>query len=70
MLATKEVERVILASPRLFNVPVPKVVEPFLNVMRPVGNEEDGEFGVTKAVRVTDSPYSEGFKIDDNVVVD
>jgi len=47
-------------------VPVPSVVEPFLKVMVPDGMPKEP---VTKAVKVTDSPKTEGFMEDANAVV-
>ena len=57
-LPTAKVDVLNVANPLPFNVPVPSVVEPFLKVMVPDGVPKES---VTKAVKVTDSPKTEGF---------
>jgi len=54
-----------LAVPPL-NISVPSVIEPFLNVIVPVGVPLAA---VTVAVKVTDCPGFEGFSDEDRVVV-
>jgi hypothetical protein len=45
-----------LAAPVLFNVPVPRVVEPSMNVTLPVGVPAPGVTTPMVAVKVTDWP--------------
>ena len=49
-------------------VPVPMMVEPFLNVTVPVAVPAPGETAATVAAKVTDSPNTEGV-VEANVVV-
>jgi hypothetical protein len=49
-------------------VPVPMMVEPFLKVTVPVAVPAPGETALTVAVKVTDSPNTEGV-VEANVVV-
>jgi hypothetical protein len=49
-----------VATPELFNVPVPRVVEPSMNMTEPVEVPEPGVFAETVAVNVTDWPNLEG----------
>ena len=57
-LPTAKVDVLNVANPLPFKVPVPSVVEPFLKVMVPDGVPEEP---VTKAVKVIDSPKTDGF---------
>jgi hypothetical protein len=63
-----EVENV--AIPEMFNVPLPRVVEPSLKVTVPVGVPEPGAFAVTVAVKVIDWPKTEGLAEDATTDVD
>jgi hypothetical protein len=54
---TAKEEVLNVATPLPFNVPVPSVVEPFLKVMVPDGVPKEP---VTKAVKVIDSPKTDG----------
>ena len=47
---------VLNAAVPLLNVTVPSVVEPFMNVIEPVGVPLPGAFALTVAVNVTDWP--------------
>ena len=49
-------------------VPVPMIVEPFLKVTVPVAVPAPGETAATVAVKVTDSPKTEGV-VEASVVV-
>jgi hypothetical protein len=55
-----------VAAPEPFNVPVPIVVAPSLNVTVPVGVPE---LPVTVAVNVTGEPTAAGFALEVRVVV-
>jgi hypothetical protein len=56
-----------VATPVLFNVPVPILLEPSLKVTVPVG--VDPEWATTFAVKVTAVPCVEGFSDEVRVVV-
>ena len=67
-VATDNADVVYVAVP-LERVPVPSVAAPSLKVTVPVGVPDVD--GVTVAVKVTDAPNVDGFKLDDtDVVVD
>jgi len=55
------------ATPALFSVPVPMLVEPFLKVTVPVG--VDPVAAATSAMKVTADPWVEGFNVEVSVVV-
>lgn len=55
-----------VATPEPFNVPVPRVVAPSLNVTVPVGVPEAA---ATVAVNVTGEPTVDGFALEVRVVV-
>ena len=59
-----------VAIPEPFNVPLPRVVAPSMNVTNPVAVPEPGAFEVTVAVKVTDSPATEGLAEDATTDVD
>jgi hypothetical protein len=58
-----------VAWPEPFNVPVPIVAAPSLNVTEPVGVPAPGATAATVAVNVTDCSTVEGFALDATVVV-
>ena len=63
--ASDEMDKVAVPDER---IPVPIVVEPFLKVTVPVAVPAPGETAATVAVKVTDSPKTEGV-VEANVVV-
>jgi hypothetical protein len=58
-----------VATPEPFKVPVPIAVAPSLNVTVPVGVGAPLTVPATVAVKVTDVPAGEGFRLDVSVVV-
>src|ERR1035438_1672090 len=57
---TARVEVLKVAIPLPFNVPVPRVALPFLNVTVPAGTPPPGAVAATVAVNVSDWLYTEG----------
>ena len=64
---SNDVAKVVI--PEAFNVPVPMLATPSLNVTEPVGIPAPGAAADTVAVNVTDSPNNVGFTVDVNPVV-
>ena len=62
---TDNAEVLSVVWPEPFSVPVPRVVEPSMNVTVPVGTPEPGALAATVAVNVTDWPKTEGLADDD-----
>ena len=58
-----------VATPLPFNVPVPRVVAPFLKVTVPLAVPAPGDAALTVAVKVTDWPKTDGFTEDVKAVV-
>ncbi len=58
-----------VATPEPFNVPVPSVEAPSLNVTVPPGRPAPGAVAVTVAVKVTDWPKTDGFVDEPRAVV-
>ena len=65
---TVNAEVVRVVKPLLFNVPVPSVVVPSLNVTPANGVPEPGATTLTCAVKVTESADNDGFKEEVSVV--